>query len=118
MFEARIRERKCIWASQTFEGIGADHDHPESLGSAFVSGCVCTVKGFGFQFGDPSLFGNVLVPVLDFRAGCMVFGPGTLGAHVLPRPSRLQCVCVKAVEDSAEWVVSKRPSKSRVPRAA
>mmetsp|Transcript_54142 Transcript_54142/g.127245 ORF Transcript_54142/g.127245 Transcript_54142/m.127245 type:complete len:204 (-) Transcript_54142:101-712(-) len=51
---ARIRERKCIWASQTFEGIGADHDHPE-----------------------------------------------------------LQCVCVKAVEDSAEWVVSKRPSKSR-----
>ncbi|CAE7568128.1 RHG1A [Symbiodinium sp. CCMP2456] len=49
---ARIRERKCLWASQTFEGI--DADRPE-----------------------------------------------------------LHCVCVKCVEDSAEWVVSKQPSKSR-----
>ncbi|CAE7895038.1 unnamed protein product [Symbiodinium microadriaticum] len=49
---ARIRERKCLWASQTFEGI--DANRPE-----------------------------------------------------------LHCVCVKCVEDSAEWVVSKQPSKSR-----
>ena len=78
-------------------------------------GHVCRVKGFGFEFRDVQ--GPLWFQCLSFGLNAF-FRPRTLDAPVLPLPSRLHCVCVKCVEDSAEWVVSKQPSKSRAPRAA